>query len=193
MRSYKKKAKAGLLVLILLACLWGCSTMQVSQDYDLSRDFSTLETYAWQNESQPQTGDIRVDSSLIDARIRSAIEDSLSKKGYQKVDQGNPDFLVAYTYQISSRLDTSSVTFGFGFGGGSGGTYTGVGVDSGGRVREYDEGLWVIDLIDPSNGDLLWRGKGTTIADQHANPEKTVKEINKGVEKILAQFPPQSE
>lgn len=188
MRS--NKIRVGIVLFAILGCLWGCSSMQVSQDYDLSRDFSQLKTYAWRTENQPKTGDIRTDNSLLDARIRSAIDDSLARKGYLKIDQGEPDFHVAYTYQISSKIETSSVTFGFGFGGGSRGTYTGIGMDSGGRVGEYDEGLWVIDLIDPSNEDLLWRGMGTMPVDQHAKPEKTVKAINAGVEKILSQFPP---
>ena len=55
----------GLVTLFLITQLWGCSSIQVSQDYDLSRDFSTLKTYAWQIESQPTTGDIRVDNSLL--------------------------------------------------------------------------------------------------------------------------------
>lgn len=185
------KVYSGFVIIFLFGHLWGCSGFQVSQDYDLSRDFSPLKTYAWQSESQPKTGDIRIDNSLLDARIRSAIDDSLSKKGYHQIDQGQPDFHVAYTHQISSKIDSSNVTFGFGFGGGGGGTFSGIGVDSGGRVREYDESLWVIDLIDPSTGDLLWRGMGTTPVDQHANPEKSVKKINEGVEKILSQFPPQ--
>jgi hypothetical protein len=185
------KVCIGFVIITLFGHVWGCSGIRVSQDYDLSRDFSSLSTYAWQTESQPETGDIRVDNSLLDARFRSAINDSLTKRGYQKGEQENADFYVAYTYQIDSKIESSNVTVGFGLGGGSGGAFTGIGVDSGGRVREYDEGLLVIDLIDTSNADLLWRGTGTTPIIQHAKPEKTVKNINEWVEKILAQFPPQ--
>ena len=181
-----------LTMVMLFGHLWGCSSMQVSQDYDLSRDFSSLKTYAWLNDSQPKTGDIRTDNSLLDNRFRSAISDSLSKKGYQNVAQEKPDFYVAYTYQIDSKVESSNVTVGFGFGSGGGGAFTGMGVNSGGRVREYDEGLLVIDLIDAATASLMWRGTGTAPVDQHANPEKTVKEINEGVEQILAQFPPQT-
>ena len=186
------KVCIGFVIITLFGHVWGCSGIRVSQDYDLSRDFSSLSTYAWQTESQPETGDIRVDNSLLDARFRSAINDSLTKRGYQKGEQENADFYVAYTYQIDSKIESSNVTVGFGLGGGSGGAFTGIGVDSGGRVREYDEGLLVIDLVDSSKKDLLWRGTGTSRVSQHANPENAVKDINETVEKILSQFPPQT-
>ena len=189
MRFYK--ACLGVLVFSLLGLPWGCSSIRVSQDYDLSRDFSSLRTYAWQSDKQPETGDIRVDNSLLDTRFRSAIDDALAKKGFQKKTQGKPDFYVAYTYQIDSKVESSNVTFGFGFGSGGGGAYTGMGVNSGGRVSEYDEGLLVIDLMDVATADLLWRGTGTARFDPSTDPEKSVKAINAGVEQILAQFPPQ--
>ena len=188
----KSSVYKGLIAIALLCISWGCSSIRVSQDYDLSRDFSLLKTFAWQSEIQPQTGDIRVDSSLLDSRIRSAIDATLFEKGYQKVDQGEPDFHVAYTYQISSKVESDNVTFGFGFGSGSRGSYGGIGLNSGGSVREYDEGLLLIYLLDGFNEDLLWRGIGTTRVDQHTEPEEAVKYINEVVEKILSQFPPQT-
>jgi hypothetical protein len=145
-----------------------------------------------QTESQPKTGDIRVDNPLLDDRIRSAINDALSKKGYRETSQETPDFYVVYTYQIRSKIESNNVTVGLGFGGGSVGSFGAVGIDSGGNAREYDEGLLVIDLNDASKESLLWRGMGTTPINQHTDPEENVKEINAWVEKILSQFPPQA-
>lgn len=184
------KISIGLIILALLNLLWGCSNFQVSQDYDVSTNFSSFKTYAWQTDNQPKTGDIRVDSSLLDDRIRSAINDSFSKKGYQKIVQETPDFYVAYTYQIRSRVESNKVTVGVGIGGGSGGRFGGVGVNSGGSIREYDEGFLAIDLNDVSKKSLLWRGTGTTRVNQRTKPEENVTGINAWVEKILSQFPP---
>ena len=190
MRTYR--VHKGLIFIVLLVLLWGCSSIRVSQDYDLSGQFLSLETYAWQTDHQPQIGDIRVDNTLLDARIRSAVDRSLAEKGYRKVGGDVADFHVAYTYQIGSKIESDNVTFGFGFGGGGGGRYGGIGIDSAGRVREYDEGLLVIDLLDVSTGELLWRGNGTSRVDQHPKPEEAEKRIRQVVEKILAQFPPQA-
>lgn len=184
---------AVILLMALLALAWGCSGIQVSQDYNLSGEFAALETYTWQTDHQPQTGDIRVDNTLLDARIRSAVDQSLSGKGFRKVGEDVADFHVAYTYQISNRIESDNVTYGFGFGGGGGGRYGGIGIDTAGGVREYDEGLLVIDLLDASTGELLWRGNGTSRVDQHPKPEEAEKRIYQVVEKILSQFPPQAE
>lgn len=186
------KIYIALTMVMLFGHLGGCSSMQVSQDYDLSRDFSSLKTYAWLNDSQPKTGDIRTDNSLLDTRFRSAISDALSKKGYQNVAQEKPDFYVAYTYQIESKIESNNVSVGMGFGRSSRGRHAGVGMNTGTTVREYDQGLLVIDLVDPSKASLLWRGTGTARVNPNAEPEKSVKEINEGVEKILSQFPPQA-
>ena len=180
----------GLIIFILFGFLWGCHSIQVSQDYDTSKDFSSFKTYDWQTKNQPKTGDIRVDNPLLDARIRSAINDSLSKKGYQKITQGSPDFHVAYKYQVRRKIESENVGVGIGFGRGSRGRYGGIGIDSGRNISEYDEGLLVIDLNDASKGDLLWRGSGTARVDQHSQPEEITKRVSEAVEKILSQFPP---
>jgi hypothetical protein len=180
----------GLIGLALLGFLWGCQSIQVSQDYDISKDFSSLRTYEWQTETQPETGDIRVDNSLLDARIRSAINESLSKRGYQRNTQGKPDFYVAYKYQIRRKIGSDDAGVGVGFGMGSRGSFGGIGVSTGRDISEYDEGVLVIDLKDASKGDLMWRGTGTAVVDQHAKPEEVTKGVHEAVEKILSQFPP---
>ena len=180
----------GLIVFTLFGFLWGCQSIQVSQDYDISKDFSSLKTYEWQTKTQPETGDIRVDNPLLDARIRSAINDSLSKKGYQRITQGKPDFYVAYKYQVRSKIESDDVGVGVGFGWGSRSRYGGIGLDTGRYISEYDEGVLVIDLNDASKGDLLWRGTGTARVNQHSKPEEITKGVNEAVEKILSQFPP---
>ncbi len=180
----------GLIVFTLFGFLWGCQSIQVSQDYDLSKDFSSLKTYEWQTKTQPKTGDIRVDNPLLDARIRSAINDSLSKKGYKRITQEKPDFYVAYNYQIRSKIESDDVGMGVGFGWGSRRRFGGIAVDTGRYISEYDEGVLVIDLNDASKGDLLWRGTGTARVNQHSKPEEITKGVNEAVEKILSQFPP---
>jgi len=178
------------LIFLLFVFLWGCQSIQVSQDYELSKDFASLKTYKWQTKTQPETGDIRVDNPLLDARIRSAIDDSLSKKGYRRINQERTDFYVSYKYQIRSKIGSDDVGVGVGFGWGTRGHMGGLGVDTGRHITEYDEGTLVIDLKDASKGDLLWRGIGTARVDQHSKPDEITKGINEMVQKILSQFPP---
>ena len=179
------------IILTVLVIVFGCSGIQVSQDYDLLRDFSGLKTFAWQSVTQKKTGDVRVDNPLLDTRIRKAVDRFLLEKGYQKVSQGTPDFYVGYQYTIRSKIRSDSVRTGAVFGVGSYGRHGGFGVSTGSDIREYDEGMLVIDIIGAGSGDLMWRGTSTGYVSQHSDPEKTTKNVNETVEKILAQFPPQ--
>ena len=171
----------------------GCSGLQVSQDYDVTADFSGLASFAWKSEVQAKTGDIRVDNPLLDARIRTAVERALTASGYRKVSDAPPDFSIAYVYQIRRKVASDRVRTGVGFGFGSSGSFGSVGVSSGGGVSEIDEGMLVIDITDPDDGDLLWRGTGIRPLSRRSNPEQITADIDQTVDKILAQFPPLSD
>ncbi len=181
-----------LIILALLAMIPGCSGLTVSQDYDETLDFSGLKTFNWKTATQQKTGDVRVDNPLLDSRIRTAVDRFLSEKGYQKASQGTPQFYLVYQYTIRSKVGSEGVRTGIGIGFGGSGRYGGVGVSSGGGVSQYDEGMLVIDIIDAGSGNLLWRGTGVRRLTQESGPEEITKDVNETVEKILAQFPPQS-
>ncbi len=175
-----------LLLTFLLAILLSCSGVRVSQDYDVSVDFSEYRTFAWVSGKQPKTGDIRVDNQLLDNRIREAVDWTLIAKGFRKTTDGTSNLLVAYTLTIRSRLESDTVSTGFGYGGYP--YWGGAGFET--RVREYDEGMLVIDIGDAKQNKLLWRGTGTRRVTEHSDPKKTTEVINKTVAEILAQFPP---
>ena len=96
------------------AALTGCSTLEVSQDYDSTADFSTLKTFTWQDINQPETGDIRVDSPLIDQRIRTVITTNLALKGLAYSDVDPPDVRVAYRYTVLFKIRSTPMTTGVG-------------------------------------------------------------------------------
>jgi hypothetical protein len=178
--------------LVIFTVVFGCSSIKVSQDYDLSTSFTGLKTYDWQSETQKKTNDALLDNPLLDARIRSAVDRVLKEMGYQKVSHDTPDFFVAYQHTVQRRIGTDNVRTGVGFGFGSSGRYGGIGVGTGAEITEYDEGILVIDVIHADNNDLMWRGIGTRRVSQHSDPEKRTKHINETVAKILTQFPPQA-
>lgn len=169
----------------------GCTSAQVSQDYEPSANFSKLKNYKWQSIEQEKTGDIRIDNPFLDKRIREAVDRSLSEKGYQSSNQTNYDFYVSYKMSIQRRIESEDFTTGVGFGIGTYGRHGGVGISTGGRVNEYDETLIVIDIINSEDNELLWRGTSTNRMSQHSTPEKTTESVNKIIEKIMAQFPPE--
>ncbi|MCP4372118.1 MAG: DUF4136 domain-containing protein [Deltaproteobacteria bacterium] len=178
-----------LTVLVLLA---GCSGIEVSQDYNMNVNFSNLKTFSWYSAKQKKTNDLRVDNPLLDSRIRKAVDRSLAQKGYQRKSQGSPDFYVGYKYAILRRIRSERVRTGIGFGFGGSGSFGSIGIGTGNDIREYDEGMLVIDITNTKNRKLLWRGTGTRRVSKHSDPKERTKKVNKTVEKILSQFPPQS-
>jgi len=186
MRSYRKIA-----ILSVVIIIFGCSSIKVSQDYKLATDYSNIETYAWQSETQEKTGDPRLDNPLLNNRIRDAVDNFLLEKSFKRSSDNIPDFYVAYTLKIFRRIDSSRGSSGFSFGFGSFGRSSGFGISTGSQVSEYDESMLVIDFIETDRGDLLWRGIGTRRFSQHPKPEETTEIVNETVKKILSQFPPQ--
>jgi hypothetical protein len=129
----------------------------------------------------------------LQERIRNAVEQTLAAKGYRQVARSEADFLVKYRYQVRQKVGSENVRTGIGIGTGGSGTFGGIGVSTGGGVREYNEGTLVIDVIDAGTGELLWRGMGSREVLTHSDPEKTTRAVNETVAKILQPFPPETQ
>lgn len=184
------KARTALTLFLLITFSYGCSGIKVSQDYDANTNLSGLKTYRWQTLKQQKTGDVRIDNPLLDSRIRTAVDNTLQIKNIQKSSTNPPDFYIGYQYSIRSKIKSSAPKSSVGVGFGSYGRRGAIGVSSGTDITEYDEGLLVIDMTEPQNGNLLWRGSATSPINQHASPEKVTRKIATIVEKVLNQFPP---
>jgi hypothetical protein len=179
-----------LLLGLYMGLLMGCSSIQVSQDYLPDTEFYNLKTYQWQSEKQKPSGNNRIDNPLLDKRIRTAIDHSLFEMGYQKIETGNPDFYVSYTYSLRSKIESRGTGTSFGFGIGKVGRYSSIGINSGQEISEYDQANLLIDLTNSKTKDLIWRGNATRRMAEHYQPEKITEIVNDMVSKILAQFPP---
>jgi hypothetical protein len=184
--------------IVLGAILVGCAGIQVSSDYDRNTNFSGLKTYDWISPTQPKTGDPRLDNTLLDSRIRSAVENQLNLKGYQKATAGSPDFQLAYHASIEEKLNATTFDYydytypsyyhpRYGF---SGPIYTAFPASQT-YVYEYEEGTLLLDMIDPKTKKLIWRGIAVGTVQSHATPEKREKRINQAVADMLRKFPPQ--
>lgn len=167
----------------------GCSSVYVNTDYDESVDFSRLKTYAWQHETQPQTGNPRIDNDLIDNRVRAAVDAELRAKGFVPAEnREEADVLVAYFIDFKQRIGGSSISFGIGAG--TYNRYGGIGYDT--SVSDYEEGHLTIDIINPATDKNIWRGVGRRTSYESSDPKRITRVINDSVSKILKKFPPKS-
>jgi len=182
--------------LVFVAMLLGlsaCSGLKTSSDYDQDFDFTRLNGWNWKHAEQPQTGNKLIDSDLQDRRIRSSISTVLKEKSMTTVN-ASPDFLVSYEVSLETRQRTSTMSVGIGVGrwGSSGGVSVGGSAPVASTSTPYQVGTLLIDVLNPANGDLLWRGSGQATLDDGATPEEQNANMLEAVRKIMENFPPAS-
>ena len=173
-----------------VAVLSGCSSVSVNRDYDSSFDFKSLKTYAWQHDVQPETGVPRIDNDLNDQRIRGAVDADLALKGFKKVGKVDADFQVTYFMDFQRRINGSGSSVSLGVGRSSYGRRSSVGYSSGGSISDYEEGQLTIDLLNPADEKMIWRGRGRRRSSSSDHPEKITARVNDMVIRILKKFPP---
>jgi hypothetical protein len=181
-REIKRVLVAGALVALV-----SCSTVRVESDYNPQVDFSTLRSYAWMPDPPDVSSNPLLHNSILDGRIRSAVDRTLAGKGIRQVEVSQADFLVNYYVNLEQkiRVDTVPTTsYGYGYGGWYGGTASET------RVQQYEEGTLILDVVDPEKDELLWRGSGSTRVSKKTSPEAREKKIDEIVSKLLESFPP---
>lgn len=184
--ALRAKLVALLASLVLLA---GCAGIAVHTDYDTTRNFDSLKTYAWIDAPTKLVVDPLVDNDLMDTRIQRSVESSLAAMGFQKAsgDEG-ADFFV--TYHVSSETEYSVDSFYGHFGYYP--CWHCVGPRYGARtttIKAYQYGHFMIDLVEPASRKLIWRGvAGKRLSS--GTPAERDAYISKIVSSILAKFPP---
>jgi hypothetical protein len=174
-----------LYMLFSLALLGHAFAQHVQTDFDHQANFSQYKTYSWK--------EIKPANSLWDARIKNAVDAQLSAKGWAQVNSGGDVAIVAIkTTQTQRTLHTFYDNYGD-FGGGWGWrAFGGGGFDSFGESdtteQEYKDGTLVIDMFDAKTKQLIWRGSAEDALSDNA--EKNEKNLDKGVAKMLKDFPP---
>ena len=177
---------------LAVAC-FACSGVRVTTDYDPSTDFGAVRSYAWLDQRSGVQGDREDVASLLDGRVRRAVDAELQRKGLVLADDpAEADVLVTYLLGFETKVDPVTVHTGFGWGTGHYGSGVGVGVGTGTTGRQYEEGTLVIDLVDSSAQQLLWRGSGQSRIGHASTPEQSEAQVRHVVAEILASFPPGS-
>ena len=181
---------------LALALLAACSTLEVSYDYDPKASFTGLKSYGWLKEPQKPTGDPRIDgNTILKNRIHESVDAELAARGFRKVEN-DPDFLVAYHVSLDRRRSVQTLNSYYGYGPGWGYGYGAAyrpGYWAGAPetyVYEYEEGTLILDIVDPKNRELMWRGSAQDEVHFTATPEKDQSQLHEAVNKMLENFPP---
>lgn len=184
-----------LLTLMALPLAWvvGCSSVTVSSDYDPAANFAPYRTFTWLE--QPAENTTQASNPLLHGRILAAVETELGERGYVRSFEGGTDFLIGYHLRIESKLDVQTINSSYGYGYGRYGGYGGWGYPVGGysetRVTEYDEGTFILDIVDGKSNELVWRGTAQGRIRDQKTPQERDKAVRETVAAVLKKFPPQ--
>ena len=191
------------LSLLFVLSLSACATpLKSSVDVADNAEFGELKTYAWITDQPLFTSNAAspdVVNPLNEQRIRTAVEEQLENKGYQKVTIGQADFVVAFTLGARDRVRVTQYYNDFGyryygyhhgfgrFGRGFGGFGRGFGgFGPSVSVRTFTEGTLVVDIFDNTEKEAIWHGS----ASKRLSRDNGTRElIDEAVTVLLAEFP----
>jgi hypothetical protein len=178
-------SRAGVLVILIvvLGTSWSWAD-KIKTDFDKSASFSEFKTYAFKpGLLMLAEGRDRVDGQMIDAMRRE-----LNAKGFTEVQENeNPNLFVTY-FGTLGAVSTSGNLY------------------APGQLARYDWGIpqgWsgvtsdtvltgslLIEVVNASSKQLLWRARIEGAVKNLNKPEKQGPRINEFVQKAFKDFPP---
>jgi hypothetical protein len=151
-----------------------CASPVVEYDFDPQADFSGYTTFHWIDPSEMEADPRVAQQPLVDARIRSAVNEALTERGYRKENAPPWDFLVICHGALEDKEELIPV-------------YSQTGAVRGMQTYAYKEGTLVLDVYDGKSKQLVWRGSVTEAFDDE---DRAIESIEKLVRSLTAKFPP---
>lgn len=185
-----------LMYTIIGIVLAGCSsTSSIITDYDRNVQFNDYKTYYWADEFKimKQTGeeDPLFYNSLIQARIKNAIQQQMKARGFT-LNEEEPDLLVNASVEMEEDKSNRSYSYPYaypyspfhpGFGHSFSHFYGYYGAQG---SSSHMAGAIVVQLIDRSKKQLVWQGYAPDIL--HADTEDKRKELNEAIADIFSRY-----
>lgn len=166
------KRFATALLLVFAVFMTGCSSVHVETDYDRQADFSSYHTYRWIPHMKKPDDNPLMRDPLIESHVESAVDAALAGKGFTRITEGDPDFLVAYYFTSRNRVDINHY-YGYWYPQTS--------------VYRYKEGTLIVDIVDREAKQLIWRGWATGTLEDRTHIKD---QIDMSVRKLMERFPP---
>jgi hypothetical protein len=159
----------------------GCATILVSSHVRRDVDFSRFRSFDWGPADALPTGDPRLDGDpVFKDYLQGAVERRLAEHGLALATAGTPDLLIHYHANVTRRFDVNHVDQEY---------HDGTG--NAGGVTHYEAGTIVLDIIDASTNQLVWRGWAQEDLDGViGNPRRMKAVIERAVGQMLDRLPP---
>jgi hypothetical protein len=176
-------------LVVLAVCLSACNAFKVKTDYDQTADFPSFRTFAFAGPAEMNKGGI-YDNSLMQKRIEAAVVRELTAKGLRQVPLDEPqDLRVHYWVTVldKQRLESGGTSVGVARGP-YGGYGWGAGYGGGVTTVDYKEGTLILDLIEDSKKQLVWRA--TIVGTLQESTKDNVELGNEAIAKAFQDYPP---
>lgn len=184
--------KTSTILSLALALAGHAFAQKVSVEYAHQVDFSKFNTYRW-GKNKGQLAD-----SAEDDHIKRALDRALQGKGLHRVDSRMADVVLTYQATVKSEqeevdtyADDDDLGLSLGWGWGPGWGYGWGDMDPGystTSVVNVHKGDLLVDIVDPANKRMLFRGYSTGAF--HTDPVKEDKLLSKAINKMFKDFPP---
>ena len=159
--------------LVFVGCTSTTSQLPVRTDYSKTTAFHEWKSFRFASDSR-QSDYQRY--PRFERMAQQALENELTARGYTRLDEGSPDFRVAFelvfrggTKPQAAPETTSAEPTVSTYGGSS------------------QKGTLIVRMLDPDTAEILWTGQ---IAEIKMNVIEPQKELNKAVRRLLLEFPP---
>jgi Domain of unknown function (DUF4136) len=170
----------------LLALVTACATpMEANMDYDQQFDFTPVRKIAIQPVNRADLGSIRISDMQV-SRVDEALTAELQRKGFQVVSSNaEADVLLTWHLVTEERTDVR--------------TYNSMSYYNCWRcgpsvsdvsVRQYTQGTFIVDMIDPARNQSVWRAIIESRLQSQPDPEGADARREEAARAIFAQFPP---
>lgn len=165
------------IALVAMLALAGCTSApaerSVHTEYDETTAFHEWETYRFASDSK---GSDYTRYPRYEKMALVALEEELNARGYERIEDGTPDFRVAFDLIFRGGKAPDSAPESAATEPGSQ-TYTGKG----------QTGTLIVKMLHVRTGEILWTGQVSEIKMKAIEPQK---ELRKAVWRVLVEFPP---
>jgi hypothetical protein len=177
---------------VISLALTACAGVDVQTVTSPDAHLGALHTFSVMQNAKPRSpaahaanNDPMLVNSISNRALRADVVQGFENRGYAISDR--PDFAVAFYASTTNKLDVTYWDYGYPFYPRWWGGWGPVWGPYDATVTPYTEGTVIIDVIDPSTKELLWRGRGVArVSDDEKQYEQ---DLWKAVTAILDKFP----
>jgi hypothetical protein len=161
-------------VLLLLGCGSTVAELPVRAEYSKTTSFHEWKTFRFS--AVTTGGGDATRYPKAEKMVQKALLEELTARGYARIEDGTPDFRVAFDLRF--RGDTRLQTI-----------PEGGGADPLARsaAGTNPSGTLTVKMLDPLTSQILWSGTISEIKMKAIEPQK---ELKKAVWRVLVEFPP---